>query len=133
MFYQASSQVNSTIKSISSFLESEGFKEMKQEPEYNKANRNVFYVVSEQKDYIIIKFHDGYELGLGLEWELKKAPTRKELYSYKLRVREHDERYSSYFYSDESFDGQRSLVSRLLSDLEEAMKMKKEDWEWMEV
>ena len=149
-FYEATSKINYITKSITDFLEKVPMKEWDKDNKvyrvwnflhteaehiYNKSEGKVFWV-DFNKNHIYIKISKDYELEMLLDWD--KFGLKQTLKEYKICVREEhkdwDEReYPSYFKSSFVNDAANSGMSSVLTELERAIRMKKDDWKRKEI
>lgn len=151
-FYEATSKINFITKSITDFLEKVPMKDWDKENKvfhewnflhteieenYDKSEGKIFWVNSD-KSRIYIKISKDYELVMELNWTM--FDLNQTLKDYKIYVREwnnswdEDEKeYPSYFKSSFTDDAANSGMSGLLTELERAIRMKKNDWKRKEV
>jgi hypothetical protein len=154
-FYAATSKINFITKSITEFLEKTPMKEFDKdnkiyhtwnflhteiEYDYNKSEGKVFWVDSD-KTHIYIKISKDYELVMSLNWtksDWTKSELKQTLKDYKIYVREdskdwNEREYPSYFKSSFIDDASNSGINSILTELREAISMKKDDWKRKEV
>lgn len=144
-FYEATSKINSTTKSITDFLEkvpmrdwnkitktysSWNFSHTEAEHIYDESEGKIFWVNS-SKSRIYIKISKDYELVMSLTWDILSL--KQTLKVCKICVREDnnewdEEEYPSYFEAYVTDDAANSGMSSVLTDLERAVHMKKGDW-----
>lgn len=150
-FYKATSKINFIIKSITDFLEKVPMKEWDNENKvyhewnflhteieenYDNSDGKIFWVDS-HKTRIYIKISKDYELVMHLNWT-GPDDLNQTLESYKIYVRgvdrDWDEKeYPSYFKSSFTDNAANSGISSVLTELQEAVRMKKDDWKRKEV
>lgn len=144
-FYGATSKINFITKSITDFLEKVPMKDWDKENKvfhdwnflhteiednYDKSEGKIFWVNSD-KSRIYIKISKDYELVMDLNWDL--FALNQTLKDYKIYVREWDKEwdekeYPSYFKSSFTDTAANSGMSGVLTELERAVHMKKNDW-----
>lgn len=149
-FYGATSKVNSITKSITNFLEKVPMKEWDDENKvfhewnflqteiednYDESEGKIFWVDSD-KTHIYIKISKDYELVMTLNWDTYSL--NQTLKEYKIYVREDtldwdEKKYPSYFKSNFKDDAANSGMSGVLTELERAVHMKKDDWKREEI
>lgn len=149
-FYGATSKVNSITKSITDFLEKVpmrdwdgenkvfhdwNFLQTEIEDNYDKADGKIFWV-NPKKNRIYIKISKDYELVMSLNWD--EFALNQTLKDYKIYVREDDidwdeKEYPSYFKSSFTDNAANSGMSSVLTELQEAVRMKKDDWKRKEI
>lgn len=150
MFYKATSKINSITKSITDFLEKVpmrdwdkenkafhgwNFLQTEIEENYDKAEGKIFWV-NPDKSRVYIKISKDYELVMSLNWDC--LDLNQTLKDYKIYVRERDKdwdekEYPSYFKSSFTDDTANSGMSGVLTELENAVHMKKNDWKRKEI
>lgn len=149
-FYEATSKINSITKSITDFLEKVPMKEWDEdskayrawnfsrtevEHDYDESEGKIFWVNS-SKSHIYIKISKDYELVMRLTWDILNL--KQTLKVCKIYVREDtndwdEEEYPSYFEAYVTDDAANSGMSSVLTDLERAVRMKKDDWKRKEI
>lgn len=149
-FYGATSKIKSITNSITDFLEKVPMKEWDDENKvfhgwnflqteiednYDEAEGKIFWVDS-TKNHIYIKISKDYELVMTLNWD--DYSLNQTLKEYKIYVREDtvdwdEKEYPSYFKSDFKDDTANSGISSMLTELQEAVRMKKSDWKREEI
>ncbi len=149
-FYGATSKVNSITKSITNFLEKVPMKEWDDENKvfhewnflqteiednYDESEGKIFWVDS-GKTHIYIKISKDYELVMALNWDTFSI--NQTLKEYKIYVKESgrdwdEKEYPSYFKSSFKDDAANSGISGVLTELERAVHMKKDDWKREEI
>lgn len=149
-FYEATSKINFITKSITDFLEKVPMKDWDKENKvfhdwnflhteiednYDKSEGKIFWV-DPDKTYIYIKISKDYELVVNLNWAWYDL--NQTLKEYKIYVREpgkdwDEKEYPSYFKSSFTDNDANSGMSGLLTELQEAIRMKKNDWKRKEV
>jgi len=149
-FYKATSKINFITKSITDFLEKVPMKDWDEENKvfhdwnflhteiednYDKSEGKIFWV-DPDKTYIYIKISKDYELVVNLNWAWYDL--NQTLKEYKIYVREpgkdwDEKEYPSYFKSSFTDNDANSGISGLLTELQEAIRMKKNDWKRKEV
>lgn len=149
-FYKATSKINFITKSITDFLEKVPMKDWDEENKvfhdwnflhteiednYDKSEGKIFWV-DPDKTYIYIKISKDYELVVNLNWAWYDL--NQTLKEYKIYVREpgkdwDEKEYPSYFKSSFTDNDANSGMSGLLTELQEAIRMKKNDWKRKEV
>lgn len=149
-FYKATSKINFITKSITDFLEKVPMKDWDKENKvfhdwnflhteiednYDKSEGKIFWV-DPDKTYIYIKISKDYELVVNLNWAWYDL--NQTLKEYKIYVREpgkdwDEKEYPSYFKSSFTDNDANSGMSGLLTELQEAIRMKKDDWKRKEV
>lgn len=150
-FYGATSKINSITKSITDFLEKVPMRDWDGENKvfhdwnflhteikenYNNSDGKIFWVDS-HKTRIYIKISKDYELVMHLNWA-EPDDLNQTLESYKIYVRgvdrDWDEKeYPSYFKSSFTDNAANSGMSSVLTELQEAVRMKKDDWKRKEI
>lgn len=151
MFYKATSKIERIINGIANFLERTPMKEWDEENKvyhdwnflhteieenYDNSDGKIFWVNS-HKTRIYIKISKDYELVMSLNWT-GPDDLNQTLKDYKIYVREigkdwDEKEYPSYFKSTYKDDKANSGMSGLLTELGEAIHMKKDDWKRKEV
>ena len=149
-FHKATSKINFITKSITDFLEKVPMKDWDEENKvfhdwnflhteiednYDKSEGKIFWV-DPDKTYIYIKISKDYELVVNLNWAWYDL--NQTLKEYKIYVREpgkdwDEKEYPSYFKSSFTDNDANSGMSGLLTELQEAIRMKKNDWKRKEV
>lgn len=149
-FYGATSKINSITKSITDFLEKVPMKEWDENSKayrawnfsrtevehiYDESEGKIFWVNS-SKSRIYIKISKDYELVMRFTWDILNL--KQTLKVCKICVREDtndwdEEEYPSYFEAYVTDDAANSGMSSVLTDLERAVRMKKEDWKRKEI
>ena len=105
------------------------------EDNYDESEGKIFWVDSD-KTHIYIKISKDYELVMTLNWDTYSL--NQTLKEYKIYVREDtldwdEKKYPSYFKSNFKDDAANSGMSGVLTELERAVHMKKDDWKREEI
>lgn len=146
-FYKATSKINFITKSITDFLEKVPMKEWDNENKiyhewnflhteieenYDNSDGKIFWV-DPHKTRIYIKISKDYELVMNLNWT-GPDDLNQTLKDYKIYVREannsnwDEKEYPSYFKSSFTDNDANSGISSVLTELQEAIRMSKDDW-----
>lgn len=157
MFYQSTTVKEKILREVSEFLErdlrrkynlletkwDEYSKEivyerpviMYDKQAYNGTEKGCVYI-SESGYSCFIKLEKDYEIYIHFDWAYEgDLNLHLILKSYRIGVIQNSNKeriYTSYFYSDKEKKLSERIEDELISDLQQALRMKKEDWKRME-
>lgn len=156
MFYQSTTVKEKILREVSEFLERYFKKEydtlenkcdeenktkmyehgiMSNELAYYHAEKGCAYI-TESGHTCLIKLKKDYEIYISFDWKFEgDLKLHLVLNSYRIgavQPSDREKEYTSYFYSDKEKRLSERIEDELISDLKQALKMKKEDWKRME-
>ena len=147
MFYQSTTVKEKILREVSEFLERElrrkyNLLETNERPvimddkqAYNGIEKGCIYI-TESGYSCFIKLEKDYEIYTHFDWAYEgDLNLHLILKSYRIGVIQNSSKeriYTSYFYSDKEKKLSERIEDELISDLQQALRMKKEDWRRME-
>lgn len=154
MFYQSTTVKEKILREVSEFLERHFKKEydenncdedekmkmhehgiINNELAYHHAEKGCAYI-TKSGGTCLIKLEKDYEIYISFDWKFEgDLKLHLILNSYRIGVVQPSDRekeYTSYFYSDKEKKLSEKIEDELINDLQQVLRLEKEDWKRME-